>query len=204
MFAAKRKLSRDTNSNTNKLDSFRIGQLNSSLCDELEDRHIGISGLVSGKPSISKLERFVTFTSAVHESKKAAAKNSILESRVNSSLMDHDSNNKLRQKLTGVNVSPALEIISRKSQKLLNAIGREKSISKLVKVSQTLKNNSTASSGLFEAQKVAQSSGQVQVCKNRGLGSRVINTIKECKCGFLLSSIHQAWARIVFMHQFEF
>jgi hypothetical protein len=181
MFAAKRKLSRDTNSNINKLDSFRIGQLNSSLCDELEDKHIGISGLGSGKPSISKLERFVTFTSAVHESKKAAAKNSFLEPRVNSSLIDNDSTTKLRQKLTGANISPALEVISRKSQKLLNAIGRENSINKLGKMPQTLKNNSNASSGLFEGNKIVQSSGQVQLSKTRGLGSRVINTIKECK-----------------------
>lgn len=181
LFGSKRKLSRDNHSNLHKMDSFRIGQLNSSLCDDLEDKHIGLAGFGSVKPSISKLEKFVTFTSAANESKKLASQNSMLEARVNSSYMETDSTSKLRKKLSGANVSPALEVITRKSQQLLNVIGRDSSMSKLGKLSQTLKNNSNMSSGLFEGNKVIAPSNQSAVSKARGLGSRVINTIKECK-----------------------
>lgn len=186
LFTAKRKLSRDTNGNINKMDSFRIGELNGSICDELEDKHIGLSGFGSVKASISKLDRFVTFTTAAQDNKKLTTQHSFIEGRMNSSLIDNDSTSKLRKKLSGANVSPALEVITRKSQKLLNVIGRDSSISKLGKLSQTLKNNSNMSSGLFEGSNGVAAQAHNNQLKSRNLGSRVINTIKECSLSIYL------------------
>lgn len=204
LFTAKRKLSRDTNGNINKMDSFRIGELNSSICDELEDKHIGLSGFGSVKASISKLDRFVTFTSAAQDNKKLTTQHSFVEGRINSSLIENDSTSKLRKKLSGANVSPALEVITRKSQKLLNVIGRDSSISKLGKLSQTLKNNSNMSSGLFEGSNGVAAQNHNSQLKSRNLGSRVINTIKECRFLISLSPVCAVRSRNLLLHEFEF
>lgn len=204
LFTAKRKLSRDTNGNINKMDSFRIGELNSSICDELEDKHIGLSGFGSVKASISKLDRFVTFTSAAQDNKKLTTQHSFVEGRINSSLIENDSTSKLRKKLSGANVSPALEVITRKSQKLLNVIGRDSSISKLGKLSQTLKNNSNMSSGLFDGSNGIAAQNHNNQLKGRNLGSRVINTIKECSSCASLSPVRPLRSRNLLLHELQF